>query len=80
MHRVAAGLLPGCVETCVGGARVFGDLNDPSSAVRQLVSESKVQVLKPEKAPRPHVFYLGLEAALAAGGRALLADPRQSRG
>lgn len=80
MHRVAVGLLPACVETCVGGARIFGDLNDPTSAVAQLVSKEKVQVLKPEKGTRPHVFYLGLDAVLAASGRALLADSRQPRG
>src|SRR3546814_4406200 len=29
-HRLEAGLLPACVESCVGGARVIGDLNDRS--------------------------------------------------
>ena len=60
-HRVDAGLLPACVETCVGGARIFGDLNDPASQVRQLVDQHKVKVLKPEMGTRPHVFYLGLD-------------------
>ena len=32
-HRVEAGLLPACVETCVGGARIFGDINDPKSDI-----------------------------------------------
>lgn len=60
-HRVDAGLLPACVETCVGGARIFGDLNDPKSQVRQLVDQNKVKVLKPEMGTQPHVFYLGLD-------------------
>ena len=60
-HRVDAGLLPACVETCVGGARIFGDLNDPTSQVRQLVDQHKVKVLKPEMGTKPHVFYLGLD-------------------
>lgn len=60
-HRVDAGLLPACVESCVGGARIFGDLNDPDSKVRQLVDRNKTKVLKPEAGTQPHVFYLGLD-------------------
>ncbi|MBZ0096216.1 MAG: 4Fe-4S dicluster domain-containing protein [Sulfuricella sp.] len=60
-HRVDAGLLPACVETCVGGARIFGDLNDPDSKVRHLVDQNKLKVLKPEMGTQPHVFYLGLD-------------------
>ncbi|GAO35038.1 tetrathionate reductase subunit B [Sulfuricella sp. T08] len=60
-HRVDAGLLPACVETCVGGARIFGDLNNPNSKVRHLVDQNKMKVLKPEMGTQPHVFYLGLD-------------------
>jgi tetrathionate reductase subunit B len=62
-HRVDAGLLPACVETCVGGARIFGDLNDAGSQVRQLLEQNKgkAKVLKPEMQSQPHVFYLGLD-------------------
>ncbi len=62
-HRVEAGLLPACVETCVGGARIFGDLNDPDGELRQRLDAAKgeVKVLKPEAGTRPHVFYIGLD-------------------
>jgi tetrathionate reductase subunit B len=60
-HRLDAGLLPACVETCVGGARIFGDLNDAGSQVRQLLEQNKAKVLKPEMKSQPHVFYLGLD-------------------
>ena len=46
---------------CVGGARIFGDLNDPNSTVRQLVEQNKIKVLKPEMGTLPHVYYLGLD-------------------
>ncbi len=62
-HRVEAGLLPACVETCVGGARIFGDLNDPKGELRQRLDAAKdeVKVLKPEAGTEPHVFYIGLD-------------------
>lgn len=64
LHRVEDGLLPACVETCVGGARVFGDLNDPRSQVSQLLKEHNVQVLKPYSGNNPQVYYIGLDTSL----------------
>jgi tetrathionate reductase subunit B len=62
-HRVEAGLLPACVETCVGGARVFGDLNDGASEIsrRLQAAQGRTSVLKPEAGTRPNVFYIGLD-------------------
>ncbi|GKX54453.1 tetrathionate reductase subunit B [Leminorella grimontii] len=61
-HRLEAGLLPACVETCVGGARVIGDLNDPKSEINRLLKENAadIKVLKPEQKTAPHVFYIGM--------------------
>jgi tetrathionate reductase subunit B len=65
-HRIEAGLLPACVETCVGGARVFGDLNDAKSELRRRLTAAKGQVkaLKPEQRTRPNVFYVGLDETM----------------
>lgn len=61
-HRLEDGLLPACVETCVGGARVIGDINDPNSAVSRLLAEHQkdIKVLKPNENTKPHVFYIGM--------------------
>ena len=63
-HRLEAGLLPACVETCVGGARIFGDLADPKSEVSKILVARKadVRVLKPDQNTNPNVYYLGLDA------------------
>ena len=47
-HRVEAGLLPACVETCVGGARLFGDLerSRASSGAPSCVAKGDAKVLE----------------------------------
>lgn len=59
-HRVENGVEPSCVNTCQGGARIFGDLNDPASRVAQLVKEHNLakNVLLADKGTVPHVFYI----------------------
>ncbi len=58
MERVDAGRDPACVETCLGKARIFGDLNDPASEVAGLLRDRDHAVLHPEAGTRPSVFYL----------------------
>ncbi|MDX7686671.1 4Fe-4S dicluster domain-containing protein [Aeromonas caviae] len=43
-HRLEAGLLPACVESCVGEARIIGDLNDPKSRIQH---RRQVHLLRP---------------------------------
>lgn len=57
-HRIAHGEVPACCETCLGDARVFGDLNDPDSVVSKLASSSRASLLKEELGTNPSVYYL----------------------
>ena len=64
-HRVDNGVVPSCVNTCQGKARIFGDMNDPTSEVARLISREAVQVLKPELGTEPRVFYIASDTGLA---------------
>ena len=50
--------IPACVRTCPPGARHFGDLADPDSAVSKLVAERGGIDLMPEQKTRPVNKYL----------------------
>lgn len=78
-HRLEAGLLPVCVESCVGGARLFGDLNAPHSLLRCTLDAHKndIKVLYPEKGTEPFVFYLHLDEVFVRA--ASVAQPMSPR-
>jgi molybdopterin-containing oxidoreductase family iron-sulfur binding subunit len=50
--------VPACVETCPAGAMVFGDLDDPRSAVVRLSESSRAFRLLEELGTHPKVTYL----------------------
>ena len=57
-HRVSQGLVPSCVNACIGEARIFGDLNDPQSEISKLIARNPVTVLRQEMGTEPNVFYI----------------------
>ena len=63
LHRVSQGLAPACVETCIGRARIFGDLNDPDSEISRTIASNPVSVLRPEKGTEPNVYYIAADHA-----------------
>ena len=42
-----------------GDERMFGDLDDPSSNVSQLITSKGGQQLRPEKGTNPSIYYIG---------------------
>lgn len=56
--RVREGEEPLCVRTCHQGARTFGDLDDPQSAVSRLLASHEARRLHEQVGTDPQVYYL----------------------
>ena len=57
-HRVKRALLPYCVEACPADARIFGDIQDPTSKVSQLLGKFRYFRLREQLGTEPHIFYI----------------------
>ncbi len=57
-HRLAQGEKPACIDPCPARIRFWGDFDDPSSEVSQLIREREYQHLLPEQGTKPSVYYL----------------------
>lgn len=67
-HRVDEGLEPACVVACPTTARIFGDVEDPTSKISQYIAEQRVATgrepfkLIPEAQTQPANMYLATMA------------------
>ena len=59
VHRTSQGLQPACVETCPGGARIAGNLDDPNDPIQEWLSKPG-DWLFPQLGTEPNVWYIGL--------------------
>lgn len=59
IHRTRNGMNTACTEACPVGARTFGDLNDPDSAVSMILKTKKVFRLKESLGTEPMIWYVG---------------------
>jgi molybdopterin-containing oxidoreductase family iron-sulfur binding subunit len=51
---------PACLTTCIAYARYFGDLDDPTSEISQVIASKQARPMKPEFGTKPKVYYVGL--------------------
>jgi tetrathionate reductase subunit B len=62
IQRVEIGEKPACVATCVGGSRMFGDLNDPTSevsiALNDATSIQRLEYENGEVDTDPNIYYI----------------------
>lgn len=63
-NRIENQLQPACVSVCPTECRIFGDLDDPTTKVAQIVQREAFTVRKPEKGTGPKVFYLQADESI----------------
>jgi Fe-S-cluster-containing dehydrogenase component len=60
VERLDQGLKPYCVESCLTGALIFGDMDDPNSEVHWALKQGRIPFkLKEELGTKPSINYLG---------------------
>ncbi len=57
-ERLAVGKKPACVEAAPAGSLIFGDLDDPNSEIRKIVTNKYTIRRKPELGTGPAIYYL----------------------
>ncbi|MGO8881987.1 MAG: 4Fe-4S dicluster domain-containing protein [Desulfomonilaceae bacterium] len=62
--RIENGLNPACVDACLSGALIFGDIDDPSSEICRVLATTPTSVIKSELGTRPKVYYIQAEHSL----------------
>jgi len=63
-HRITKGLTTACCEVCPTGARMLGDLKNPTDPIHAFLRTHKVQVLKPQMATGSKTYYNGLDGSV----------------
>jgi [DsrC]-trisulfide reductase subunit O len=57
-ERLAVGKLPACVEAAPKGGLLFGDLEDPNSEIRKIVTNQYTIRRKPDLGTGPAIYYI----------------------
>lgn len=65
--RLDRGLRPACIDVCPTGARIFGDLDDPQSAVAKAFAEPDAVALGAPVDTKPNTRYLARGVRHAGG-------------
>ncbi|WP_369707157.1 4Fe-4S dicluster domain-containing protein [Eggerthella sp. YY7918] len=58
-ERIAEGKKPACATTCISKARIFGDLDDPTSEISQAIKKKNAKPMAENLHTNPSVFYAG---------------------